>query len=146
MRVVVQRVISASVEVAGEPVARIEQGLVALVGAAEGDTDAVAQRLARKVAELRVFADDQGKMNLSVLDVGGSVLVVSQFTLLADSSSGRRPSFAAAARPDLAAPVVEGFAIALERVGLTVRRGVFGAHMKVELINDGPVTIILEGK
>jgi D-tyrosyl-tRNA(Tyr) deacylase len=120
-------------------------GLVALVGVAPGDTESIADWAADKAAALRVFPDDEGKMNRSVKDVAGAVLVVSQFTLLADTSRGNRPSFTGAAGPEEAAPLVERFAARLEREhGLRVARGVFGATMRVSLVNEGPVTIVLE--
>jgi D-tyrosyl-tRNA(Tyr) deacylase len=119
-------------------------GLLVLVGATHGDDDEAVQWLARKVREIRIFADAQGKMNLDVLEAGGAVLVVPQFTLYGDARRGRRPDFMSAARPELAAPLVESFAQALETLGLTVARGVFGAHMEVALLNDGPVTLMIE--
>ncbi len=144
MRVVVQRVISASVTVEGEQVGSIGRGLLALVGVAQGDGQEEALRLARKCAEMRIFADDGGRFNLSLLDVEGEVLVVSQFTLLADVRKGRRPSFAAAAAPDTAEPLVEAFAQAMREAGVRTQTGRFGAMMVVELVNDGPVTIVLD--
>jgi D-tyrosyl-tRNA(Tyr) deacylase len=144
MRIVLQRVSRASVTVEGEVVGSIGPGLLVLVGVAEGDDEAEARRLAVKTAELRVFNDAEGKFNLSLLDTGGEALVVSQFTLHADTRRGRRPSFIAAARPEVAAPVVEAYAAALEAQGVRVKRGRFGAHMAVELVNDGPVTIIID--
>jgi D-tyrosyl-tRNA(Tyr) deacylase len=144
MRVVLQRVSRASVEVAGGTVASIAHGFLALVGIGDGDAEPYAARVAEKVAMLRVFADDAGKMNRSVLDVGGAVLVVSQFTLYADLRKGRRPSWTDAAEPGRASELVEAFAANLERARVRVERGVFGAHMQVELVNDGPVTIVLD--
>ena len=144
MRVVLQRVSNAAVTVDGEVVGAIEGGLLALVGVAAGDDRAAAQRMADTVVTLRIFPDAAGKMNLSVADAGGSVLVVSQFTLLADTSRGRRPSFTAAAPPEDAAALVEVFAGAVAAHGVPVARGRFGAHMAVSLVNDGPVTIVLE--
>jgi D-tyrosyl-tRNA(Tyr) deacylase len=117
---------------------------MALVGVAQGDGQKEALRLARKCAELRIFADDEGRFNLSLLDVGGEALVVSQFTLLADVRKGRRPSFAAAAAPDTAEPLVEAFAQAMREAGVRTQTGRFGARMVVELVNDGPVTIVLD--
>jgi D-tyrosyl-tRNA(Tyr) deacylase len=146
MRLVLQRVSSASVRVDGETTAAIGPGLLVLVGVAEGDEEATAQRLATKTAELRIFSDAVGRFNLSLLDTGGEALVVSQFTLHADTRRGRRPSFIAAARPEVAAPVVEAYATALERLGVRVQRGRFGAMMAVELVNDGPVTLILDSE
>jgi D-tyrosyl-tRNA(Tyr) deacylase len=145
MRVVLQRVARASVTVDGELVARIGPGLLLLVGVGRNDADDEPGRLAEKVANLRVLADDEGRMDRSVIDAGGEVLVVSQFTLYGDVRKGRRPSWTAAADPGVAAEGIEAFASALEARGLTVGRGVFGAHMAVELLNDGPVTILLDG-
>jgi D-tyrosyl-tRNA(Tyr) deacylase len=144
MRVVLQRVSRASVEVGEDTVASIGHGFLALVGVGQGDAEPDATRLGEKVATLRVFADDAGKMNRSVLDVAGEVLVVSQFTLYADVRKGRRPSWTDAAEPGRASELVEAFAATLERQGVPVARGVFGAHMRVELVNDGPVTILLD--
>jgi D-tyrosyl-tRNA(Tyr) deacylase len=145
MRIVLQRVARASVTVDGAPVSRIGAGLLALVGAGRDDAEDEPERLAEKVANLRVLADDEGRMNRSVAETGGEVLVVSQFTLYGDVRRGRRPSWTAAAEPGIAAERVERFASALEARGLAVGRGVFGAHMDVELLNDGPVTILLDG-
>jgi D-tyrosyl-tRNA(Tyr) deacylase len=145
MRVVLQRVSRASVTVQGERVAGIGPGFLLLVGAGREDLEDEPERLAEKIANLRVFADAEGKMNLALAEVGGEVLVVSQFTLYGDVRKGRRPSWTAAADPGPAAERVEAFAVALERRGLAVGRGVFGAHMEVELLNDGPVTLVLEG-
>ena len=145
MRVVLQRVTQGSVTVDGEITGAVEQGFVALVGVTEGDTEKEAEQLARKTANLRVFEDDDGKMNLSALDVNGGVLVVSQFTLYADTRKGRRPSFIKAAHPDIAAPLVDKYADFLRDEGIgRVEHGVFGAMMMVEIHNDGPVTIILD--
>lgn len=145
MRVVLQRVRFGAVRVDGETVGQIDQGLVALVGVTHGDTPAEAEKLARKTANLRIFEDAEGKMNRSVLDVGGGVLVVSQFTLYADCRRGRRPSFVRAAPPDVAAPLVDRYAEVLREAGVArVEQGVFGAHMEVEIHNDGPVTILLD--
>ena len=145
MRVLLQRVTRAAVTVGGEVVGAIGPGLVALVGvAATGDDDATAVQMAARVAQLRIFADDEGRFNRSALDVGAAVLVVSQFTLYADTRRGRRPSFTAAARPEVAAPLIERFAAELRALGLTVAGGRFGEHMLVELVNDGPVTIWLD--
>jgi len=134
------------VSVEGESVASIGRGLLLLVGAAQGDGDAEARRLARKCAEMRIFSDDEGRFNLSLLDIGGEALVVSQFTLLADARRGRRPSFVAAAPPEAAEPLVRAFAEALQDAGLAVQTGRFGAKMQVELVNDGPVTIIVDSQ
>ena len=144
MRVVLQRVSRASVTVEGERVAGIGPGFLLLVGAGREDLEDEAERLADKIANLRVFADAQGKMNLALADVGGEILVVSQFTLYGDVRKGRRPSWTGAADPGPAAERVEALALALERRGVTVGRGVFGAHMEVELLNDGPVTLVLD--
>ncbi|MCC6222318.1 MAG: D-tyrosyl-tRNA(Tyr) deacylase [Thermoleophilia bacterium] len=144
MRAVVQRVRRARVLVDGRPVAAIGAGLCVLLGIAEGDGEERARTLARRVARLRVFENETGKLDLGVLDTGGSVLCVSQFTLIADTSRGNRPSFSAAARPERAEPLYEEFCAALRAEGVAVEAGVFGARMLVELENDGPVTILLE--
>ena len=140
----VQRVSRARVLVDGEAVGEIEDGLCVLLGVATGDDAAVAERLAGKVARLRIFENDEGKFDRSLLDEGGGALVVSQFTLIADTAKGNRPSFAAAAPPDVAEPVYEAFCDALAAEGVEVARGRFGARMRVEIANDGPVTIVLE--
>jgi D-tyrosyl-tRNA(Tyr) deacylase len=148
VRLVLQRVSEASVSVDGRLVSAIGHGLLILVGVAvadEGGADEGAGRLAEKVANLRIFADDAGKMNRSLTEAGGEALVVSQFTLYADTRKGRRPSWTDAARPDVAEPAVEAFARALEARDVRVGRGVFGADMQVALVNDGPVTILLDG-
>ncbi|HEY6634318.1 MAG TPA: D-aminoacyl-tRNA deacylase [Acidimicrobiia bacterium] len=144
MRVVLQRVKRASVRVAGDEVAAIGLGLLLLVGIEEGDGEEEAASAVAKLAGLRVFPDADGKMNLSVLDVGGEVLVVSQFTLLGDMSRGRRPSFTSAAAPDVAAPLIDYLVAELRGAGVPTRTGVFGASMEVELVNDGPVTLVLD--
>ena len=144
MKAVVQRVKSASVDVEGERVGAIDAGLLVLLGVEQGDTEDDARFLADKVARLRIFEDDAGKMNLSVLDIAGEVLAVSQFTLCANCSKGRRPSFDPAAGPELAQPLYEEFVEALKREELTVATGRFGVYMAVSLVNDGPVTFILE--
>ncbi len=144
MRAIVQRVSSASVTVQGRVVAEIGAGFVALVGVRDGDTDTDAERVADRIAGLRVFPDADGKMNLALTDVRGAVLVVSQFTLYADTSRGRRPSFVDAAPPEVAEPLVEMVAAGLRSRGIDVATGVFGASMRVELVNEGPVTILLE--
>ena len=144
MRVVLQRVSRASVSVDGEIVGAIGGGLLVLIGVAEGDTEDAARHLARKCAEMRVFSDAQGRFNLSLIDTGGETLVVSQFTLLADVRRGRRPSFAAAAAPEVAEQIVEAFAEAVRDLGVCVETGRFGARMQVELVNEGPVTIIVD--
>jgi D-tyrosyl-tRNA(Tyr) deacylase len=145
MRVVLQRVSRASVSVEGDIVAEIGLGLLLLVAAGAEDAPGEPKRLARKVAGLRVFADDDGKMNRSVVQVGGSALVVSQFTLYGDVRRGRRPSWTAAADPEIAGARIQEFAKALVAEGVPVASGRFGAHMDVELVNDGPVTLILDG-
>jgi D-aminoacyl-tRNA deacylase len=145
VRAVVQRVREARVTVDGGTVGEIGAGLCVLVGVAEGDDEAAAERLAGKVARLRIFENAAGKFDSSVLDTGGSALVVSQFTLIADTSKGNRPSFSHAAPPAEAEPLVELFAAALRGLGVPVETGVFGARMTVELANDGPVTILLDG-
>lgn len=145
MRVLLQRVSSGSVKVDGEITGRVENGFVALVGVTHADSEAEAEKLANKAANLRVFADAGDKMNLSLLDVGGGALVVSQFTLYADARKGRRPSYIQAAPPEIAEPLVQYFAECLSRAGVkTVEHGVFGALMQVEIHNDGPVTIMLD--
>jgi len=144
MRALIQRVSQGSVTVDSETVGAIEEGLVVLIGVTDGDTEEEADWLARKVAGLRIFEDRAGKMNAGLLDVGGAALVVSQFTLYADARKGRRPSFTDAARPEVAEPLIEHFAQALRDRGVAVEEGVFGAHMLVEIHNDGPVTILLE--
>jgi len=146
MRAVVQRVKEASVTVGGEVKGRIGHGLLVLLGVAIGDTDADADAMAEKVANLRVFADDQGQMNRSVLDAGGELLVVSQFTLLGDARRGRRPSYIDAAPPEEANRLYERFVGAARGLGLHVETGVFRAMMDVGLVNDGPVTILLDSR
>ena len=143
MKVVLQRVRRASVAVDGHQVASIRRGYLLLVGIGSQDGDDEVERMAEKVGNLRLFADDDGKTNLALADVGGEVLVVSQFTLYADVRKGRRPSWTSAAAPDVASERVEAFAAALERRGFRVERGVFGADMDVELLNDGPFTLVL---
>jgi D-aminoacyl-tRNA deacylase len=145
MRIILQRVRRGSVTVDGLVTGSVENGFVALVGIRHGDTQVEAELLARKTANLRVFEDEQGKMNLSALETGGGVLVISQFTLYADSRKGRRPSFIDAAPPEIAAPLVEYYAERLRAEGIQrIEHGVFGAMMLVEIHNDGPVTIILD--
>ncbi len=144
MRIVLQRVSSASVVVGGDCIASIGHGLVVLVGVQDGDDMAVARRMASKVARLRVFANGDRGFDRTVAEVEGAVLVVSQFTLMGDVRRGNRPSWTGAAPPGIAAPVVEGFAEALETAGIEVQRGRFGAMMDVALVNDGPVTLVLE--
>ena len=144
MRVVIQRVSRSCVAVAGETIAEIDLGLVILAGIGPGDGESQADYLAEKIANLRIFADEHGKTNLSVLDVGGAAIVVSQFTLYADTRKGRRPSFTDAAPPELAEPLVERFVEMLREQGVPTQPGQFGAEMLVEIHNDGPVTIIIE--
>jgi D-aminoacyl-tRNA deacylase len=144
VRVVLQRVSRARVTVAGRQTGAIETGLLLLVGFTDGDTEDALRWMAEKVVGLRIFADDEGKMNRSVGEVGGGVLVVSQFTLYGDARRGRRPSFVEAARPEVAIPLYERFVETLRGTGLPIETGEFGAMMQVELANDGPVTLILE--
>src|SRR5215210_775435 len=144
MKAVIQRVTEASVTVNNQVVGQIGGGLLVLLGIGVGDQLAEATLLAEKIANMRIFADDDGRFNRSALDVGGAALVVSQFTLYADTRRGRRPSFAMAAPPEVAAPLVDIFVAALRERGMTVATGVFGAHMQVALLNDGPVTIVLD--
>jgi D-aminoacyl-tRNA deacylase len=144
MRVVCQRVSEARVSVEGAVVGEIGAGLVVLLGVSRSDRDADADRLAGKVARLRIFEDRAGRFERSLLDVGGAALVVSQFTLIADTGKGNRPSFALAAPPEEAEPLYERFCAALADAGAHVQRGVFGARMAVNLVNDGPVTIVLD--
>jgi D-aminoacyl-tRNA deacylase len=143
VRAVVQRVAHASVALDGEIVASIDDGVVVLLGIATGDGEVSAARLARKIARLRIFENDDGRFDRSLLEAGGEALVVSQFTLLADTTKGNRPSFAAAASPEQAAPLYARFCDELSGHGIRVERGVFGARMLVSLANDGPVTIVL---
>ena len=144
MRAVLQRVSRAEVRIEGEAVGRIERGFCLLVGFTHGDTPAAVAWMAEKVAGLRLFPDGDGKMNLALADVGGGVLVISQFTLYGNAEKGRRPSFIEAARPEEAIPLYEQFLAALRGQALTVESGRFGAMMEVELVNDGPVTLVLE--
>ena len=144
MRALIQRVISGKVTVEGKTVSEIGHGLVIFLGIGQGDNDEQARFLAEKIATLRIFEDSASKFNLSILDVGGKAIVVSQFTLYGDARKGHRPSFSEAARPEVAAPLVEKFAEFLHAQGIQCQTGVFGAHMLVEIENDGPVTIWLE--
>ena len=144
MKAVIQRVSEGSVTVDDKVVAEIGQGLVILLGIAPGDTLELAQQMVEKIAHLRIFEDENEKMNLSALDVAAEAIVVSQFTLYADTSRGRRPSFVNAAKPDLAEPLVETFAHLLTDQGVPTQTGIFGAMMDVALVNDGPVTIVME--
>lgn len=146
MKIVVQRVSKASVEVEGKIVGEINQGLLLLVGVDEDDTQQDADWLAKKIIDLRIFSDSEGKMNLSVKDIFGEILCVSQFTLLADYKKGNRPSFIKAAKPELAIPLFDYFKDLLTGAGLKIQCGIFGADMKVSLLNDGPVTLVLDSK
>ena len=145
MRAVVQRVSRSAVTVEGEVVGAVDRGVMVLLGVTHGDGEEQARWLASKIAGLRIFEDQEGKMNRSLLDVGGGALVISQFTLYGDCRKGRRPSFSNAARPEIAEPLVEQFAEYLRQEGVQpVESGIFGAYMQVEIHNDGPVTLILE--
>jgi D-aminoacyl-tRNA deacylase len=144
MRAVVQRVLSGSVSVEGKQISAIKNGLVILLGIAPADNEIVASTLAHKIALMRIFSDSQGKINLSVKDIGGATIVVSQFTLYADTRKGNRPSFTDAAPPDLARSLVDYFIQCLTNEGVPTQSGEFGAHMVVQIENDGPVTIWLE--
>ena len=144
MRACLQRVLRAQVTVAGETCGRIERGVLVLLGVGHDDDEATARELARKIVSLRVFDDDEGKMNLALADVGGAMLVVSQFTLMGDCRKGRRPSFDAAARPEMAERLYEVFVQAVAEIGIPVSTGRFRANMMVELVNDGPVTLVVE--
>jgi D-tyrosyl-tRNA(Tyr) deacylase len=144
VRLVVQRVSSAAVRINGDTLSQIGPGLAVLIGVRQGDDEEVAQRLAARTAGLRIFPDGGGRFNRSLVEIGGEALVVSQFTLYGDVRKGRRPSFNEAGPPEIAEPLVEAFASALEAQGLRVGRGQFGAYMEVELVNDGPVTLVLD--
>lgn len=146
MRALLQRVSKASVTVDGQVVGRIDQGLLILLGVGHGDSDIQVKMLVDKIVHLRIFEDDEGKMNRSLLDSGGQALVVSQFTLYADMRKGRRPSFTSAAVPALAEPLVERFKEAITSYNIHVEGGIFGAHMQVELLNDGPVTLWVDSE
>ena len=146
MRCVIQKVTRAEVTVAGETVGKIKDGYMVLLGAENGDTEADARYCAEKIAGLRVFEDANDKMNLSLADVGGSVLLVSQFTLLADARHGRRPDFIQAARPEVAEPLCQTVKAIIEEKGIHVETGRFRTHMEVSLLNDGPVTILLDSR
>lgn len=145
MRIVIQRVKSADVKVDGRVVSSIGKGFLILVGISKNDTEKEVKEIAKKVPHLRIFEDENGKMNLSLKDVGGEVLSVSQFTLYADTSRGRRPGFEMAASRDVAIELWKKFNQFLQEEGVTVKEGIFGEHMEVSLTNDGPVTIIMEG-
>ena len=144
MRLLLQRVTRAEVRVNRKLVSAIDHGLVILVGVGHGDTEAEVQTMASKAVDLRIFRDEEGRTNLSLIDVGGAVLAISQFTLFADTRKGRRPSFLDAAPPELGNELYETFCAAVEARGVTVGRGIFGAEMEVELVNDGPMTIWLD--
>ncbi|WDI42887.1 D-aminoacyl-tRNA deacylase [Bremerella sp. P1] len=144
MRGVIQRVLEAHVKVDGQVVGQIDQGLVVLLGVAQGDTEADLKYLVEKTIHLRIFEDDDGKMNRSVLDVGGSILAISQFTLLGDCRKGRRPSFISAAKPEEATAMYDAYVSRIREQGVTVETGIFQADMKVHLVNDGPVTVMLD--
>ena len=144
MRIVLQRVLRAKVEVAGESVGQIGPGLLVLIAVGHGDTASHADWLAAKTAELRIFEDDQGKMNRSLVDVRGAALVVSQFTLLGDCRKGRRPAFTAAAAPELANELYQRYCESLAAIVVEVQRGIFAADMQVSLVNDGPVTLVID--
>lgn len=144
MRAVIQRVSKANVQVTGETIGQIDQGLVVLLGVTHEDTVEDATYLAKKICELRIFSDEEGKMNRSLLDVGGSILSISQFTLYGDTKKGRRPNFMKAAKADQADQLYKYFNEEVVKFGVTVERGEFGAQMDVSLVNDGPVTIIID--
>lgn len=144
MKLVIQRVKNAKVDVEGKTVGSIDAGFLVLLGVTHTDTKEVADYLVKKLCNLRVFEDEQGKMNLSLKDVDGKLLIVSQFTLYADCTGGNRPSFINAAKPDMANELYEYFCNECQNKGIEVQKGIFGADMKVSLLNDGPVTIILE--
>ena len=144
MRLVVQKVSQSSVKIEGEIVGAIDKGYMVLVGITNGDDELLVEKMVDKLVNLRIFEDENDKLNLSLLDVGGSVLSIFQFTLYANCKKGRRPSFIDAAKPDISSPLYDFFNKKLEEKGINVERGVFGAMMEVSLINDGPVTIILD--
>ena len=144
MRAVIQRVKGSSVAIDGQTVGQCGHGLMVLIGVEAGDTEKDMAYIADKVPNLRIFEDDNGKMNLSLMDMGGQILAISQFTLLGDARGGRRPSFTAAARPDTAVPLYEALVEKWRELGIHVETGVFGADMQVSLVNDGPVTILLD--
>jgi len=146
MKAVIQRVTKASVQVEGQTVGQIESGLLVLLGVAKGDGETDGQYVVEKVRTLRIFSDEQGKMNRSLVDIGGSVLLVSQFTLLGRTANGRRPSFDEAASPDEANRLYGQVAAGLRDLGTHVETGIFAAHMQVELLNDGPVTFVLDSR
>lgn len=144
MRFVIQRVTRSSVSVDGTTIGKIGKGFLVLIGISQEDTQETADRLVKKMTGLRIFEDENGKTNLSLADVGGALLLISQFTLYANCKKGRRPSFDQAARPEIASPLYDAFNDALRQTGLVVKPGIFGAEMKIRLLNDGPVTLILD--
>ncbi|HAF60922.1 MAG TPA: D-tyrosyl-tRNA(Tyr) deacylase [Anaerolineaceae bacterium] len=144
MKALLQRVSQSSVAVDGQLISAVKQGLLVLLGVEQDDSSENVLALSKKIANLRIFEDKQGKMNLSVMDIQGEILVISQFTLMANTHKGNRPSFVKAAPPEIAQPLIAEFCGKLRECGLTVKEGVFGAHMLVSLVNDGPVTIWLE--
>ena len=146
MRLVIQKVSQSSVKIDGKIVGAIEKGYMVLVGITNGDDETLVEKMVDKLVNLRIFEDENDKLNLSLLDVNGSILSISQFTLYANCKKGRRPSFIDAAKPDVSSPLYDYFNKMLEKKGVKVERGVFGAMMEVSLINDGPVTIIYESK
>ena len=146
MRLVIQKVSQSSVKIEGEIVGAIDKGYMVLVGITNGDDELLVEKMVDKLVNLRIFEDENDKLNLSLLDVNGSILSISQFTLYANCKKGRRPSFIDAAKPDVSSPLYDYFNKMLEKKGVKVERGVFGAMMEVSLINDGPVTIILDSK
>ncbi len=146
MRVVIQRVTEANVKVEGEIVGEVKQGLMLLVGIQEEDTKTDVDWLVQKILNLRIFGDEEGKLNLSVQDIKGEILCISQFTLIADYKKGNRPSFIKAAKPDQAIPLFEYFKAEISKSGLKTEAGIFGADMKVSLLNDGPVTILMDSQ
>lgn len=146
MRLVIQKVSQSSVKIDGKIVGAIEKGYMVLVGITNGDDEMLVEKMVDKLVNLRIFEDENDKLNLSLLDVNGSILSISQFTLYANCKKGRRPSFVDAAKPDVSSPLYDYFNKMLEKKGVKVERGVFGAMMEVSLINDGPVTIILDSK
>lgn len=146
MRAVIQRVKFANLKVDGKLISSINQGFLVFLGIGQGDDEQMSEKLAKKIAKLRIFEDENERMNLSLADIGGEVLLVSQFTLYADCTHGNRPSFFDAEKPEIAQKLYENFKILLEKQNISVKTGIFGADMKIELLNDGPVTIILDDK
>ena len=146
MRFVIQRVLEASVEVEGKTVGKIDRGLLALVGIEESDNEKIAEKMASKLLKMRIFEDEEGKTNLALTDVGGRLLLISQFTLYADCRKGNRPSFTDAGRPEMAEPLYEYILSLCRQEGFEPEKGIFGAEMKVSLVNDGPFTIVLDSR